>query len=145
MIPPFDKDGDLPPGIHQATWLEFQSRFCIFAHSDRRLKFCEAIEQLVIASHTSGIIERLIIAGSFVTAKQEPNDYDAALIFQASVDVTKLPPFQLDLVDGARSRLRFRGDIFPVRSGTDRANKLLSDFQRTRLGKAVGVVEVFLT
>lgn len=28
MIPPFDKDGDLPPGIHQATWPEFQSRWC---------------------------------------------------------------------------------------------------------------------
>jgi hypothetical protein len=144
MIPPFDNDGALPSGMYQATWPEFQSRFCIFARSDRRLKLCAAIEQLVIAARASGIVEQLIFAGSFVTAKEEPNDYDAVLIFKASIDVTKLSPSQLDLVDGARSRRRFYGDIFPVRSSTARAAKLLSYFQHTRMGKSIGVVEVIL-
>ncbi len=145
MIPPFDNEGDLPFGIHQATWQEFQSRFCIFAHSNRRLKLCDTIEQLIIAAKNSGIVEQLILAGSFVTSKEEPNDFDAIIIFQSSVDVTSLAPFQLDLVDGSRARRRFGGDVFPIRSGTTRASNLLSYFQHNRLGKLVGVVEVLLS
>jgi hypothetical protein len=144
MIPSFDNDGDLPAGVHQATWPDFQSRFCIFARSDRRLKLCTLIEQLVVETRASGIVEQLIIAGSFVTAKEEPNDYDAVIIFEASLDVSKLPPFLFDLVDGIRARHRFGGDIFPIRSGTTRATNLLSYFQHNRLGKPVGVLEVIL-
>ncbi len=144
MIPPFDNDGDLPPGVYQATWAEFQRRLCIFARSDRRLKLCTLIEQLIVEARTSGIVEQLIIAGSFVTAKEEPNDYDAVIIFQASLDVSKLPPVLVDLVDGIRARRRFGGDIFPIRSGTIRATNLLSYFQHNRLGKPVGVLEVIL-
>jgi len=66
------------------------------------------------------------------------------VIFYAAVDVTVLRPYQLDLVDGARARRRFKGDVFPARSGTPQAAKLLAFFQHTRLGKAIGVVEVLL-
>ena len=142
MIPPFDDEGDLPAGVHRATWAEFRDRFCHFVRSDRRLRLCERIEQLVLAARRSGIVEQLIFSGSFVTAIPEPNDFDVMVIFHASVDVANLQPHQLDLVDGARARHCFQGDLFPVRSGTDRASKLLSFFQHTRLGKPVGVVEV---
>jgi len=131
MIPHFDNDGDLLHGIHQTTWQEFQSRYCIFALTDRRLKLCEAIEQLVIAARASIIVEQLIFAGSFVTSKEEPNDFDAIIIFQSSVDVTMLAPFQLDLVDGTRAKRRFGGDLFPIRSGTTRVSNVLSFFSIT--------------
>lgn len=151
MISSFDAEGDLPPGIHQATWAEFKNCFCRFARSSRRLRLCQKIEQLVVAARASSIVERLIFGGSFVTATEEPNDFDVVVIFHAAVDVTVLRPYQLDLVDGARARRRFKGDVFPARSGTpqvehsrDGAAKLLAFFQHTRLGKAIGVVEVLL-
>ena len=34
MIPPFDEDGLLPAGIHEATWEEFEARFGF--HPQRR-------------------------------------------------------------------------------------------------------------
>ncbi|MGH7966729.1 MAG: DUF6932 family protein, partial [Candidatus Binatia bacterium] len=40
MIPPFDDAGDLPPGMHTASWEEFRARFCRFTRSDRRLALC---------------------------------------------------------------------------------------------------------
>ena len=90
MIPAFDTEGHLPSGIHQTYWEEFQSRFCFFARSNRRLKLCEKIEQLVLTAQASGIVERLIVGGSFVTAIEEPNDFDVIMIFYASVDITAL-------------------------------------------------------
>ena len=144
MIPPFDADGDLTSGIHSAFWPEFRNRFCVFVRSDQRLKLCEYIERLVVAARESGIVERLIFGGSFVTVTAEPNDFDVMIVFGSDVDVMTLRPYQLDLIDDVRARRRFRGDLFPVRSGTPRAEKLLAFFQKTRLGKVVGVVEVVL-
>jgi len=34
MIPAFDVDRSLPPGIHQATWPEFAARFGTMPHGD---------------------------------------------------------------------------------------------------------------
>lgn len=70
MIPSFDGEGDLPSGIHKATWAEFQARFCRFARSNRRLRLCKKIEQLIIAARASGIVERLIFGGSFITQQK---------------------------------------------------------------------------
>ena len=144
MIPLFDKDGDLPPGIHSASWDEFQSRFCVFARTDQRIRLGERIEELIAAARASGIVERVVFGGSFVTAVEQPNDFDVIVVFRADVDVATLRPYQLDLVDGDRARRRFRGDIFPARNGASRASKLLAFFQQNRLGKPVGVVEVLL-
>ena len=60
MIPPFDPDGELPKGLHQATWLEFKERFCIFTRSDRRLRLCRQMEQMVEEAHASQVVERII-------------------------------------------------------------------------------------
>jgi uncharacterized protein DUF6932 len=76
MIPPFDTDGDLPQGMYQTMWTAFQERFCIFARSDRRLRLCRQIAQMLEEAQASHIVERLIFRGSFVTSKSEPNDFD---------------------------------------------------------------------
>ena len=65
MIPPFDPDGDLPQGVHQATWPEFRERFCIFARSGQRLSLCQRIAQMVEEARASRIVERVIFGGSF--------------------------------------------------------------------------------
>jgi hypothetical protein len=69
MIPPFDLDGDLPPGGHTATWQEFQERFCVFIHSDQRLQLCRRIAQLMEEARASDIVDRVIFGGSFVTGR----------------------------------------------------------------------------
>lgn len=47
MIPEFNEDGLLPPGIHRATLEEFKERFVIFNRSDRRLRVFEGLNQLI--------------------------------------------------------------------------------------------------
>jgi hypothetical protein len=62
-IPPFNNLGYLPPGVHEASWLEFQRRF---ATNPRRLYLvtglAAAVRKLAIAG-----CRRVIIGGSFVT------------------------------------------------------------------------------
>ena len=53
MMPLFAIDGDLPQGMHQRTWTAFRERFCIFAHSDRRLRLCRQIEQMLEEAQAS--------------------------------------------------------------------------------------------
>ncbi len=85
MIPPFDTDGNLPPGIHRATLFEFSDRFCVFARSDRRLRICKQIESLMRDARTSNIVERVLFGGSFVTDKAEPNDFDCIVVLKPEI------------------------------------------------------------
>lgn len=72
-MPPFNELGYLPPGTHNATWQEFMERF---ATTPRRLRLATglaaALRKLAIAG-----CQYVIVGGSFVTDKPEPNDFDA--------------------------------------------------------------------
>ena len=56
MIPLFDTERDLPQGMHQTTWAAFRKRVCIFARSDRRLRLCRQIEQMLEEAQASHIV-----------------------------------------------------------------------------------------
>jgi hypothetical protein len=76
MIPPFDERGNLPPGVHQATLDEIETRFG--QESELRRVQMESLRWLVDLARRAGV-ERLVINGSFVTDVFEPNDVDCAL------------------------------------------------------------------
>ena len=86
MLPEFDIDGDLPPGIHHATLDELEQRLSRFVVSDRRINLFAWFKRLVAMAKGSGIVDRLVVGGSFVTSKPEPNDIDLALILSNDVD-----------------------------------------------------------
>lgn len=74
MLPSFDSNGPLPPGIHKASAEELEERFGIFVISDRRLRLFGKLKQLMALCRASGIVEKILLGGSFVTAKPDPND-----------------------------------------------------------------------
>ena len=77
MIPPFDENGNLPPGVHPATLDEFEARFGRESEL-RRVQF-ESLRWLIEIARRAGIV-RLIVNGSFVTEVYEPNDMDSVLL-----------------------------------------------------------------
>ncbi len=77
MIPPFNDDGYLPPGIHPATLEEIAARFG--AESEVRQVQMQSLRWLVDLARRAGA-ERLVVNGSFVTDKLEPNDVDCVLL-----------------------------------------------------------------
>jgi hypothetical protein len=77
MIPDFDDNGYLPAGIHPASLEEIAARF---GHEPelRRVQI-ESLRWLVDLAKRVGV-RRIVINGSFVTDKWEPNDVDCALL-----------------------------------------------------------------
>lgn len=90
MLPEFDIEGDLPPGIHGADLDEFEQRFSRFAVSDRRINLFTMFQQLVAIARSSGIVDRLVIGGSFVTSKPEPNDLDVMIVISQMLTLIRL-------------------------------------------------------
>jgi hypothetical protein len=111
-IPPFDDDGNLPPGIHFCTWDEFLARFDTTEQRSRLIEgLKEAMEHLLAAG-----CRTIYINGSFVTNKLNPNDFDACWDAEG-VDIDYLKsnaPILLKLYDKrAVQKTKYKGEIFP--------------------------------
>jgi hypothetical protein len=72
MIPNFTSSGKLPPGIHKATWFEFQERY---GYNPKRVWLLEGLKMLLVELSKVGC-KSVYVDGSFVTDKEVPGDYD---------------------------------------------------------------------
>jgi hypothetical protein len=79
MIPDYNDDGYLPPGIHPATLEEIAARFG--QDSELRRVQMESLGWLVELARRAGV-RRVVVNGSFVTDKLEPNDVDCVLLIE---------------------------------------------------------------
>jgi hypothetical protein len=107
MIPEFEHNGYLPPGIHPATFDEIEARFG--RDSELRRVQAESLRWLVELAKRAGA-SRLILNGSFVTDASEPNDVDCVLLIgpdfpadalAADELLVGLPFLELNVVEAA--------------------------------------------
>lgn len=84
MIPEFDDNGYLPPGVHLATLAEIEERFG--SQSDIRRDQMESLRWMLEAAAKAGGVLRIVINGSFVTDVLEPNDVDCAILIASNFD-----------------------------------------------------------
>jgi hypothetical protein len=77
MIPPFNENGYLPPGIHKASLEEIAERFG--RQSDVRRDEMESLRWLMVLLKQLDV-QRLVLNGSFVTDEAEPNDVDCLIL-----------------------------------------------------------------
>ncbi|MSR56847.1 MAG: hypothetical protein EXS05_04150 [Planctomycetaceae bacterium] len=144
MIPEFNENGLLPPGLHRTDLDGFRDRFAVFDRSDRRLRVFEQLERLLGEANKTTIIKRVIVGGSFVTAEAEPNDFDCILTLDPEIVGATLRPFEYNLVSRRMARRMFGGDILAALEGSEALNQYLDFFQTTREGERMGIVEVVL-
>lgn len=141
-IPPFRADGYLPEALYLASEAEVLFRFGSSTRRRRRLAV-RLRRWIELARQIGG--QRLLIDGSFITAKDEPNDIDAVIL---------LPPdFQEQIAQGIESALELEEmlltrrpeEIFAAEDEAD-WNEWLEFFSRTREadGRCKGLVEVAL-
>jgi hypothetical protein len=109
VLPPFDAEGRLPDDEYEASWEEVVERFGWNSHR-RRLLDGLANALALLAAAGCG---RVWLNGSFVTAKDEPADFDACWDLNG-VDLDALDPVLLDL-SGRRAaqKARFGGELLP--------------------------------
>jgi hypothetical protein len=109
MIPDFDPGGNLPPGIHATTWAQFIERFGTNA---RRQRLISGLKRALDSLKQAGC-NRAYIDGSFVTAKERPNDFDACWD-PVGVDPIILNPILLRFENQRQlQKIVFYGELFP--------------------------------
>lgn len=143
MIPDFAANGNLPAGIHQASWGELSKRFGRSAHRKRLLEgLAAALGSLAAAGCRTAYIN-----GSFVTGKPRPNDYDLCWSIDG-VDPERLDPVLLDFSPQGRRAMKakYLGDLFPAEIPEGASGKAFLDFFQTdrRTGEPKGIVAVDL-
>jgi hypothetical protein len=120
MIPPFDSLGNLPPGIHRASWKEFKSRF---GWNEHRKKLLSGLDR-ALKTLTEAGCKTVYIDGSFVTAKEKPGDYDGCWSIKGITNqsVAYIDPVLLDFSQGrAAQKAKYYGEMFPA-EGTEAAS-----------------------
>ncbi len=141
MLPTLDPTtGYLPRGIHHADWSEIAGRFGGNRHRQRLIDgLLAACRNLAGAG-----CKRLLLDGSFVSAKVHPGDYDAAWESEG-IDLNRLDPALLDMrFPREAMKAKYRGDLFPA-SAFAAPGVLFRDFFRTdRNGVEKGIVLVDL-
>src|SRR5690349_4073289 len=84
-LPAFNEEGDLPPGVYQATLSEVLERFG--QGTGQRSAVADRLSRLYQLASSTGQLARFVVFGSFITAKSEPNDVDIILLMEDSFDL----------------------------------------------------------
>ena len=137
-IPPLDEHGLLPVGVHDCTIDELRARFGSFQHTDRRPQLIQKLQNLVAEARLGGFVRGLLVDGSFVTAKSDPNDIDLVIILPLTHDVgADLRPAQYALVSKKSVQRRYGFDIVAVRENTLEYDEAVAFFQQVRGQRAL--------
>jgi hypothetical protein len=111
--PEFDSNGDLPVGIHQATLAEIIEHFGD-STLQRRI-VARRLERIYQLARSTGHLARLIIFGSFVTAKPEPNDVDIFLLMEDTFDSSQVTGEAAVIFDHAAAQNYEGASVFWIR------------------------------
>lgn len=127
MIPKFNIEGNLPPGIHVCSFDLFSDRF---GTSERRRRFLKGLEAAIACFEACGC-RRLYVDGSFVTRKRSPNDYDVAWD-PAGVNLGQLKRLEPVFFEFANKRAaqkaKYHGEFFPSSAAAEPAGRTFLEF-----------------
>lgn len=141
MLPSFDPEtGRLPEGEHECDWEEVVARF---GWTARRRQLLDGLAEAIELLATAGCRRRWL-DGSFVTAKDDPADFDACWDTDG-IDVDALDPVLLDLSKGrAAQKARFGGEFLPnvVETGSGLVFKEFFQSERDGGRKGVAVIAI---
>ncbi|MDU4589409.1 MAG: hypothetical protein E6240_07765 [Clostridium butyricum] len=135
-IPQFNKRGLLNKGIYKCKSKEFIDRFC-YGKDTIRSKYKEVLEQMFAFAIRYGV-KSIIVAGSFVTDKENPNDIDCIIIFPNE----KCIPMKTDeLLSVEDCELDI---MFASENNRELVYSLINMFAVNRFEFSVGMVEILL-
>lgn len=142
MIPDFDvATGNLPDGEHLATWQEMLDRY---GYTPWRFRLLNGLLDALRLLRAAGC-RRAYIDGSFVTATEQPGDFDACWDAQG-VDFDLVDDRLLTFDRGrATQKAAFLGELFVAESRADPQGTLfLEFFQTDRDGRRKGIIVIDL-
>lgn len=138
MIPGFEPNGNLPSGVHPATWALFMERF---GGTDHRRRLLTGLRRALDSLKAAGCA-RVYVDGSFVTNKERPGDFDACWE-PVGVNAALLHPALLQFENQRLvQKIIFLGELFPSHWPATPAGQRFFDFFQTdkHTGEPKGIV-----
>jgi hypothetical protein len=141
-FPPFNEDGDLPPGVYTTTLAEVINRFG--QGSVQRCAVADRLVRIYQLAASTGHLARFVVFGSFITAKEDPNDVDIILLMEDSFDLAAVGGEAALVFQHAEADSHFGASVFWARrSGAIGGEQAMIEFWQTRReGGLRGIVEI---
>ena len=142
-LPQLNSAGELPEGVHQATMAELLTQFG--SGTLQRQAVTARLRRIYALARATGKLERLILFGSYITAKPDPNDIDIVLVMRNDFDVHAYEDETRTLFDHPRAEEAFGASVFWVRPALlllETLEEFIAHWQMTRDQTRRGIVEV---
>jgi predicted nucleotidyltransferase len=141
-LPAFNEDGDLPPGVHGATLSEVLARFG--QRAVQRCAVADRLNRLYQLVTSTGQVARVVVFGSFITAKAEPNDINILLLMEDTFDLAAVTGEAALVFQHLEAHARFGASVFWTRrSGAIVGEQAMIEYwQVRRQGGQRGIVEI---
>ena len=142
-IPPFRQDGWLPVGHYTAEWDEVLLRFGGRPES-RRATLTAKLLELYQALQVAGVSGTILLDGSYISEKTEPEDFDVLIVGPADLQMRKdMEPNLASLLDAGTAEAQGYSLFFVTEASPMRkAISAIWDFSKEGIAK--GVVELTL-
>jgi hypothetical protein len=112
-LPNFNNQGELPAGVHQATVDEVLMRFG--GGTPQRQAMTARLLRIYHLIQATGNLERLIIFGSYITTKPNPNDVDLVLVLADDFNLQTCDEETRLLFEHTRATEELGASIFWIR------------------------------
>ena len=142
-LPNLNDAGELPIGIHQATIDEVIAQFG--SGTLQREIVTARLQRIYQIAKDTGNLQQLIIFGSYITAKPEPNDVDVVIILSDDFDLTVCSEEVKRLLDHQQAENEFGASIFWIRPSLllfETLDEFIESWQIKRDGTRRGIIEV---
>lgn len=141
-LPDFNDNGDLSPGVHQATLSEVIERFG--KGTPQRLIMAQRLNRIYSLALETRHLRRFIIFGSFVTNKPNPGDVDIFLMMEDTFDVSRLSGEAALIFHHINAQNYEGASIFWIRrlAAIEGEEAAIEHWQLKRDGRKRGIIEV---
>lgn len=131
----------LPKGIHDADINEFKR---VFVNNQHRKMLFRGLKKMVNALKNAGC-KTVYIDGSYVTSKENPNDYDICWDTKG-VDINKLDPVLITFANKREAQKnKYLGECFPSHFDAGNGQTFIDFFQIDRYtGESKGILRLHI-
>lgn len=143
MLPPPNNNGELPRGIHKATWVDVEQRFG--QGSEVRKRAFAALKRIHEIAASTGALRSFYVFGSFVSGVPRPRDVDVLLVMEASFRHEECSDESRPLFSHGEAQARYGASVFWLRDGMlppAAMRELLRAWQTKRDGTLRGILEI---
>jgi hypothetical protein len=142
-LPQLNRAGELPEGVHQAALDEVIAQFG--SGTTQRQAVTARLQRIYHLASATRKLDRLILFGSYITAKPAPNDVNIVLVMRDDFDVQTCDAESQPLFDHLRATEVFGASVFWIRPALlvlETLEEFIAQWQITRDQTRRGIVEV---